>query len=454
MYGKAPDLESLLDSQRQFFAAGGTRAPAMRLEALARLRQTLEQRKAPLLDALAEDLGKPPVEAFLAEYYFLMQEIRLVERSLRRWLKPRRARSPVWFWPCSNRIRLEPRGCSLVMSPWNYPVQLALAPLIASVAAGNTIVLKPSELAPAAEAFTRDLVADCFVPEHAAVVTGGPDISAQLIAQHFDFVFFTGSTRVGRLVARAAAEHLTPHILELGGKCPCIVHPSADLDITARRILTAKLFNAGQTCFSPDHVLVHEDIRQDLTSALVDALERYPWERELARIVNRSHYDRLQALIEEPAHAKGEDDPERLHIAPRILPAATRESPIMQEEIFGPLLPVLGYQDEATLFDSLKRQPAPLALYCFARDRGFTEALIGAVPSGGVGINDCGKQAANLDLPFGGVGASGHGRYRGRHGIEAFSYQRAVTRRWFTPDPFEVNPPRQKSGRFLQRWLG
>ncbi|MDA0768228.1 MAG: aldehyde dehydrogenase family protein, partial [Verrucomicrobia bacterium] len=385
-----------LQAQRTFFASGGTRDLPTRLAALQRLERALSDRQDELLAALAADLGKPEFEAFFAEYHFLLQELRLFQRSLRRWLKPRRASSPPYFWPCRNRILREPRGVTLIIAPWNYPIQLALSPLIASVAAGNTVILKPSELTPACDRFLARLIAHCFPPEHVTTLSGGPDVAESLLQQRFDFIFFTGSTAIGRLVARHAATHLTPHILELGGKCPSIVHLDADLPITARRILIGKLFNAGQTCFAPDFVLAHEVIKDALVEELHKTLQHHPWEEELARIVNERHYQRLQGLLEGVSITKGHDDPANLHFAPRLLPHATWDSPAMREEIFGPILPILTYRDTPALLAKLQSLPAPLALYCFSRDKAFTQSLLDHVPSGGVTINDIGKHASNL----------------------------------------------------------
>lgn len=446
-------VSGILAGQRSFFAAGGTRALEMRIDALRTLGAALGARKEQLFEALAADLGKPEIEAFLAEYHFLQQEIRLVGRKLRSWLKPRRAGNPLYFLPARNRVVREPFGAALVMSPWNYPLQLALSPLVAAVAAGNTVVLKPSEMAPASARFLQELVEECFPQQHVAVVTGGVAVAEELLEERFDFVFFTGSTDVGRLVAKKAAAHLTPCVLELGGKCPCVVDQGADLALTARRILAGKLFNAGQTCFAPDFVAAHRDVREALTEELGALLQRLPWETEMATVVNGRHYQRLLDLLAGREIRKGEDDAERLHLAPRILPVAEWSDPVMQQEIFGPILPVVAFSDRKELIEKLGAMPSPLALYVFSRDKGFVSELSDAVRSGSVCINDTGKQAINLELPFGGVGESGHGRYRGRAGVESFTYQRAVTRRYFVRDLFETLPPRGGKLEFLKKWM-
>lgn len=446
-------ISGVLDRQRQHFAAGATREVAGRIRVLRRLETGLVEHRDDLFAALEADLGKPEIEAFLAEYHFLLEEIRHVCKGLKGWLRPRRLGAPFYFLPSRNRIRREPFGTVLVMAPWNYPVQLALGPLIAAVAAGNTVVLKPSEMAPASAAFLKELVAACFDPGHVAVVNGGVAVAEALLEQRFDFIFFTGSTGVGRVVAQKAAAHLTPCVLELGGKCPCVVDREVDVEITARRILAGKLFNAGQTCFAPDFVAVHREVREPLVDALVALLMELPWEEELATVVNDRHFERLLGLVAGREMRKGEDDRERLHLAPRILPDAGWGDAAMREEIFGPILPVVEFEDGKELFRRLREMPSPLALYVFSKDRDFIGVLMDEIRSGSVCINDVGKQATNLDLPFGGVGESGNGRYRGRAGVESFTYERSVTKRFFVRDVFEALPPRGAKLDFLKNWM-
>ncbi len=448
--------DDLLQAQSSYFASGQTRALDARLEALARFEEVLREREEEVLAAVAQDLGKPTLEAFLSEYYFVLQELRLVQKSLRRWLRPRRAGSPIYFWPCRNEVRREPYGQVLIISPWNYPIQLALAPVIGAIAAGNTVLLKPSEETPTCAALLAEILSAVFPPDWVAVVQGDGPFTTQLLERRFDFLFFTGSTQIGHKVAQQAASHLTPHILELGGKCPCVVDRTADLKITAKRILIGKLFNAGQTCFAPDFVAVEESVCEELVAALVEVLRELPWEDEMARIINDRHFQRLQALLSEEAKVtfkKGEDQMADCQFAPRILGKADWDDVVMKEEIFGPLLPVVCYRDLADLTTRLKKFSEPLALYCFSREEAFVAELTSRIPSGGVCVNDVGKQATNLHLPFGGKGSSGHGRYRGRYSVNAFSYERAYTRRYFVKDPFESLPPRHRQNATLRKWM-
>ena len=423
---------------RDFFASGATRPLAFRLA------------------ALAADLGKPALEAWLSEVHFVLSEIRLFRRRLRRWAKPRRVGNPFFIWPARSEIRREPHGVVLVAAPWNYPFQLSLSPLVAAVAGGNTVVLKPSELAPATAALLDRLLGEVFEPGHVAVVTGGPETGAALLEQPFDFLFYTGGERVGRLYAEAAARRLVPVVLELGGKCPCLLDATADFDLAVPRLVSAKWFNAGQTCVAPDFVLVPEARREEFVAKLRSQLERcygtgVP--RDLAAIVNGAHYARLLDLLPDEALRIGEDDPASRLLAPRILPDATWDDPAMREEIFGPVLPVIGYGSLDEALARLAARPEALALYAFSKDPATLERVAASVRSGSVCFNDAVKQAVNLALPFGGVGASGTGRYRGKAGFETFTWTRAVTRRFWVKDLFQTLPPYGRKVEWMRRWM-
>lgn len=424
-----------------------------RVRALGLLEAEMKRRREDILEALEADLGKPEVEGFLAEYWFVLQELKLMRRNLVKWTRPRRVGSPVWFWPARSRVELCAFGNVLVISPWNYPIQLALAPVVTAIAAGNSVVLKPSEMTPTCGRLLKEVLESCFPGEVVKVELGGKEVAERLLGEKFDFIFFTGSTEVGKVVADQAAKYLTPCVLELGGKCPCVVDATADLEIAAKRILIGKLFNGGQTCFAPDFVVVEEGVRGELVAELERLLFALPWEDEMSRIINEKHYDRVRGLISDPAIRKGQDDRGALRIAPTILPEAGWEDGVMQEEIFGPVLPVLGYGSVGELVNRLGSYGSPLALYIFSRDRKFVFELQRRIRSGGVCINDTMKQGSTLELPFGGVGESGNGRYRGKRGVEMFSYERAVMRRYFLPDVFEMLPPRGKMGEMMKRFF-
>lgn len=452
-------IDTTLAEQNRYFSEGNTRSRSARCDALERLEKVLTAKRDDILSALAQDLGKPEMEAYLAEYFFLLQEVRQVRKKLKKWLKSKRISSPVYFQPCKNELRYEPFGSVLIIAPWNYPIQLALSPLIAAVAAGNTVILKPSEITTACEQLLVDIVAEAFPPEHVAVITGDAEVAGELLENKFDFIFFTGSTQVGKIVASKAAEHLTPTILELGGKCPCLVHPSADLETAARRILAGRFFNGGQTCFAPDFVVVQESVKEKLMALFEKAMDSTPWPQEMSNIVSRKHYQRLQELLtnhgDRPQIVSGQDDPEKLKMAPRILTDATWQDEVMEEEIFGPILPILTYSDPEKLTDHLNEYGSPLALYLFSDDSDFNKKILQSIRSGGVCINDTMKQGAQLNVPFGGVGESGHGRYRGKTGVRAFTYQRAVVKRgtWL-PDFMELMPPYGDKIKWLKRLMG
>jgi len=438
------DISPILGAQRSYFNSGKTRAIESRTKSLARFGAELEARTDELLEALAKDLGKPPIESYLSEIYFLISEVRLYQKKLKRWAHPKRVGHPCYFLPASSQIRREPYGTTLIAAAWNYPLQLALAPAVSAIGAGNTVVLKPSEMAPATAELMADIVAKSFDPAHFTVIQGGPELGQALLNESFDAWFYTGSERVGRLYAEAAAKNIAPITLELGGKCPCIIDNDVDLETAVDRIIPGKFFNAGQTCIAPDYVVVPEPLHDRFVEMATSVLHKlYPESpsRDLACIVNESHFDRISALIPEGAIRIGEDDREKRYLAPSIVPNAGEAAPCMQEEIFGPVLPVMPYRSREDLFQFLKQQPSPLALYAFSKNTSFLEQVATAIPSGSICFNDVLKQATNLNLPFGGVHQSGMGRYRGEHGFKTFSYERSVTKRGFSKDLFAINPP-------------
>ncbi len=449
--------ESAYARARQHFETRAGLPLAARLATLQRLETALADSADEFLAALVRDLGKPPLEAWLAEIHFLLAEIRLFRKKLKRWQRPRRAGHPFYLLPARSEIRRQPHGVALIAAPWNYPLQLSLSPLIAAVAAGNSVVLKPSEHAPATAAALARLLPAVFPDGQVQVLVGGPELGAALLEQPFDFYFYTGSENVGRHYAAAAARRLVPCVLELGGKCPCLLDESADLDLAVPRLVSAKWFNAGQTCVAPDFVLVHASRHGELVAKLADQLRAsygHDHPRDLATIVNRPHYDRLLALATGPTVRIGDDDPERLLLAPRLLPEADWDHPAMQAEIFGPLLPVLAYDQLDEALARLRQRPAPLALYAFSKSDAVLEQVAAAVPSGSVCFNDAVKQAVNLALPFGGVGASGMGRYRGKAGFDTFTWERPVTKRYWVRDFFQVLPPYGDKLAFFRKWMG
>ena len=454
-----PDPDTLarqFDAQRAFFRSGATEPISFRRERLKALCREVERRSDDILTALGSDLNRPPVETWLSEVYFVLAEGRHIDRNLERWAKPVRAAQPFYFLPSRSEVRHEPQGCVLIAGTWNYPLQLSLSPLMAAVAAGNCVTLKPSEHSPATSKLIAELIESAFSREHVSVVEGGPEQGAALLDLPFDHFFCTGGENIGRLFAEAAAKHLAPSTLELGGKCPCLLDRNIALNRAVERITWGKFFNAGQTCVAPDFVLVPEDDREEFVSLTKDQLETCygssPGE-DLAGIVNDQHYHRLLSLIPEDAIAIGEDDPGQRRIAPRLIPNADWDAPVMKNEIFGPILPIIGYESLDEALEKMRHLPDPLALYCFSESDATREKVAGSMRSGAVCFNDVGKPTLNFNLPFGGVGPSGHGRYHGQAGFLNFTYARSYVHRSFVRDPFLILPPYKGRLSFVKRFL-
>ncbi|WP_296416675.1 aldehyde dehydrogenase family protein [Vulcanococcus sp. DEBay_Sum29NL08_54] len=448
---------------RQLVVGGTTRPLQWRLEQLDRLDAALSAHSDAVLEALAKDLGKPDVEAYF-EVVAVRQEISLCRRQLRRWIAPKKVSVPLSQRPGRAEVIAEPLGCVLIIGPWNYPFHLAIQPLVSALAAGNTAILKPSEHAPATAQLISSLIGEAFPPEIVQVVQGDGSTAQALLAERFDHIFFTGGERIGKLVMAAAAQHLTPITLELGGKSPAVVLRDADLEVTSRRLVWGKCLNAGQTCIAPDYLLVERSARTSLIQALGERLTACFGEEpldssDLASIVNETQYNRLSALLEQ-ARERGQIllggtcDPERRRIAPTVIQVNDREDPLMQEELFGPLLPILEVDGLEQAIEWINQRPKPLALYLFSSSQQHQETVLNTTSSGGVCFNDVVMQVGVPELPFGGVGASGMGAYHGKAGFDTFSHQRSVLRRPFALDlPFRY-PPYAGRLPLMRRLLG
>jgi aldehyde dehydrogenase (NAD+) len=448
---------------RQRVMDGETRPLRWRLQQLEQLELALVTRQEAVLTALAADLGKPPVEAYY-ELLTVRKELQLCRSRLKRWMAPTPVAVPLTLQPGQARVMAEPLGCVLIIGPWNYPFHLCLQPVVSALAAGNTVVLKPSEYAPATAALIAELLAEAFPDGTVQVVQGDGGTAAALLQERFDHIFFTGSERVGRLVMAAAAQHLTPVTLELGGKSPAIVLGDADLAVTARRLAWGKGLNAGQTCIAPDYLLVERPVLTPLLQLLRERLDgAYGPEPlqspDLARIVNQSQYDRLSQLLEgarkrgQLLHG-GQCDPASRRIAPTLIRVDHAEDPLMQEELFGPLLPVLTVENLEEAIAQINSRPKPLALYLFSRQREQQRTVLERTSSGGVCFNDVVMQAAIPELPFGGVGASGMGAYHGKAGFDTFSHRRSVLDRSFRLDAPLRYPPYGNRLPLLRRLMG
>jgi len=426
------NLQHLVQQQRSFFHSGATLPVTFRIDMLRRLRDEIKRCEGEISLALKEDLGKSDYEGFMCEIGLAMSEITYMIRHVRAFAAKRRVPTPLAQFPSSSYQQPTPYGNVLIMSPWNYPFLLTIDPLATAIAAGNTAIVKPSAYSPATSAVVRRIIEACFPPEYVAVVTGGRAENSALLEQKFDFVFFTGSQGVGREVLRHTAEHLTPTVLELGGKSPCIVDATAPLDLAARRIVFGKFLNCGQTCVAPDFILCQSAVKDRLVQSLVEQIHLQYGQTPLdnpdyGHIINEKHFDRLCALLD-PAKtvAGGQTDRASLRIAPTVLDNVTWQDDVMQEEIFGPILPVLTFDHFDEIFPLLADRPKPLALYLFSRDKAHIHQVTETCRYGGGCINDTIIHLATSEMGFGGVGESGMGAYHGRTGFDTFSHMKSI----------------------------
>jgi aldehyde dehydrogenase (NAD+) len=428
----------LVERQREFFRTEQSRSIAFRLEQLAKLKQVIIDRQEAILQAAKADLGRPAFEAYFE--IATLTEINLALKKLETWAKPQRVNSPIDQFPASAWIQPDPLGVVLIIGPWNYPFQLMMSPLVGAIAAGNCAILKPSEHAPHTSKVVAEIISNTFDPSYIAVVEGDASISQELLTEKFDHIFFTGGTAVGRIILAAAAKHLTPVTLELGGKSPCIVDSDIHLDHAAKRIAWGKLINVGQTCIAPDYLLVHRQIKD----ALIDRIKHYIKEfygdnpaqsPDYGRIIHQKHFDRLVAFLDRGDVILGGDhNRDDRYIAPTLIDGVTWDDPVMQEEIFGPILPILTYDDLEDAIAQVNAHPKPLALYFFSRDQQKQERVLQATSSGGVCLNDTVMQVGVSTLPFGGVGESGMGSYHGKASFDTFSHFKSVLKRGFWLD--------------------
>lgn len=445
---------------RQNFASGLTRSISYRQKQLAGLLRFVTECEDEIAAALRADLGKSFAEALATEIAFTASEIRLAQKKLSAWMRPRRVSTPLIAQPGKSMIYPEPLGVVLIIAPWNYPLQTLLVPLVGALAAGNCAVLKPSEVAPATGKLIARLLPEYVDPQCIAIVEGGIDETTTLLEQQFDHIFYTGSGKIGRIVMQAAAKYLTPVTLELGGKSPCIVDASADLNVAARRIVWGKFTNAGQTCVAPDYVLVDETVEKPLLENMRRAvLEFYGSHPKVSpdygRIISRQHFQRLLQLIPGSGdiYLGGDGDENESYLAPTILRDVPVDAPAMVDEIFGPILPVIAIKNIDSAIAYINARPKPLALYVFTDKNSVQEDVIARTSSGSVCVNYTMLQLAVPDLPFGGVGASGMGTYHGKASFDTFTHYKAVLKKptWF--DPSILYPPYRPLFTKLIRWF-
>ncbi len=451
-------VDKILKQHNDFFRTGATKNLDFRLQKLRELQEGINRFESEIVKALGKDLGRPATESYTSEIFIVLQELKLAIKKLKKWAKPVRVKTPLLLQPGRSFTIDEPYGVVLIIGPWNYPFQLLITPLIGAIAAGNCAVIKPSEFAPNTARVIADLIADVARQEHARTVLGGVETAQSLLDKNFDYIFFTGGTSVGRKIMKSAAANLTPVTLELGGKCPCIVHEDADIETAARRITWGKFFNAGQTCMAPDYVYAHRQIKGVLVSEIKNCIEDFygddPSESpDYGRIVNEKHFDRLLSLFDLKKDISMAYNRETRFIAPTVLDDISIDDKIMQEEIFGPILPVLEFGETSDVVSAVNIPAKPLHIYLFTKSRSAMNQVIQSTSSGGVTINDVLIQSASSRLPFGGVGESGMGRYRGKSSFETFSNQKSIMKRWNCPDWSLRYPPYKKGLNFLRKFF-
>ena len=435
------DISTVYQEQRKYFETGVTRSIAFRKDQLRKLKEAVLTHEADINAALYQDLRKSEYEAFGSETGQVLKEIDFTIKHLGQWAKPQSVATPLMFLPSSSRIYRDPLGTVLIIAPWNYPLLLTLSPLISAIAGGNTAVVKPSEEAQQTALVIEKIIQSVYPSSYVHVVQGigGEVIPAMMDAVRFDHVFFTGSTFVGQKIMEMAAKKLIPVTLELGGKSPCIVDPSANLEYTAKKIVWSKLMNAGQTCVAPDYVLVHQSIKQSLLEKMVENIGKMLGEDpqqsvDFGRIINNKRFSKLVSYLEKGKIVSGgRHDDKDLYIEPTIMEGVDIADPVMQEEIFGPILPIITYQDRQEVVDWVEKNPFPLSLYVYADDAEVQEYYISRIRFGGCCINNGIIHLGNPHLPFGGVGYSGVGQYHGKFGFEAFTRPKSVlhSRSWF-----------------------
>ena len=426
------NIEELLNRQRAFFRSGATLSVDFRLEHLKKLYRAVQKYESEIGRALCRDLGKSDFEGFMCETGLVLSELHYMIRHTRSFARERRVHTPLAQFASGSFRKPSPYGNTLIMSPWNYPFLLTLDPLADAIAAGNTAIVKPSAYSPATSALIRKIIEECFPPEYVAVVTGGREENRALLEQKFDFVFFTGSQSVGKEVLRHTAETLTPAVLELGGKSPCIVDSTAKIQLAAKRIVFGKLINCGQTCVAPDYILCQRSVKDQLVQELCRQIKLQYGEAPLSnpdygRIINEKHFDRICGLIDrEKTVLGGKTNRETLQIEPTVMDNVSWHDPVMQQEIFGPILPVLTFDTFEELYSLLTERPKPLALYLFSEDKRRMKEVSQRCSYGGGCMNDTLIHLATSEMGFGGVGESGMGAYHGRDGFNAFSHTKSI----------------------------
>lgn len=427
-------IQQVVKNQHEYFDSQATKSLAFRVNALKKLQYIIKKREGEIQHALLQDLGKAKFESNMSELYLVLDELKYTIKHLSKWMDPTFVKTPIMHFPSKSFILKEPYGVVLIMAPWNYPFMLNMIPLIGAIAAGNCVVMKPSEYAPATSKLIKEMLEIIYVPQYVAVVEGGRAQNTDLLRQQFNYIFFTGSVAVGKVVMQAASQNLTPVTLELGGKSPCIVDDTANIKLAARRIVFGKYLNAGQTCVAPDYVLVQENIKQELMDAIQEETKRAFGEKpiknkELPKIITQKHFERLRNLLQGENIVMGGNDDGMSRIAPTMVDSVTEQSPLMQEEIFGPILPILTFEKIQDAIDFVKKREKPLALYLFTTNAHNEKRVLLQCSFGGGCVNDTVVHIANSRLPFGGVGYSGMGHYHGKQSFDTFTHEKSMLKK-------------------------
>lgn len=451
------DFTSILIKERQFFSSGLTKKLLFRLEMLEKLEKWIRVNDVQILDALKSDLNKAPFESYATEIGVVIDELHHTRKHLESWTKATQVRGNIKNWPSRGECISEPYGVVLIMAPWNYPFQLMIDPLIAAIAAGNCVVIKPSAYALATSHLIEKMIHEIFIPEFVSVVEGDRVESTALLEQHFDMIFFTGSPTVGRVVMAAASKFLTPVTLELGGKSPCIVDETADLKLAAKRIVWGKFLNAGQTCVAPDYLLVQEEIKEQLIVEMKRVIEQFYGEAlanpDFPKIINDKHFKRLIGLLYgEKIIFGGKFDDKMNKIEPTLLDNVSWEASVMQEEIFGPILPIISYKKCDEVVEKVVSRPKPLAVYIFTKNKKVEKFFMSNLSFGGGCVNDVVVHVSLTNLPFGGVGESGMGNYHGKNGFDTFSHKKSLLHKSRRIDiPLRYPPYKEKWLKLLKK---
>ena len=454
------EIHDIVDRQRKYFQTGATLSADMRIAGLRRLYTAVSQRETEIREALKKDLGKSGFESYMCETGMVLEEISYMLKHIRSFSREKRRRTPLAQFHSRSYQKPSPYGVTLIMSPWNYPFMLTLSPLVDALAAGNTAVVKPSAYSPHTSRLILDILSQCFEPRYVAVVTGGRAENTCLLQEHFDYIFFTGSQSVGKEVMRKAAEHLTPITLELGGKSPCIVDKTANLKLAAKRIVFGKYLNCGQTCVAPEYVYCHRSVKDQLLKEVQDQIRKqygsHPLDNpDYGKIINEKHFDRILGLIEETKVIHGgSSDRKALRIEPTVLDNVSFSDPVMQEEIFGPVMPVLVFDSLEEVIARINSMPHPLALYFFTSDKAAAKEITSRCGFGGGCINDTIIHLATTEMGFGGFGESGMGAYHGKTGFDTFThYKSIVDKKTWLDLPMRYQPYRQLHEKMVRFFL-